>query len=419
MPSPSSLFEPCAPPAPPAVPRGRPDTPGGPGRRPGEALPRHYYVDDAVFAAEIDGVLSSGWLLAGHSCELPDAGDYLVVDVGPESVIVNRDRCGALQAHHNVCRHRGSRLTAQRRGHARSFVCPYHQWVYDLDGSLRSARLMGPDFCPEGYGLVPVALEELAGLLFISLAAEPPPFAPAAAAIGPQLAPHGLTQARVARRDHYRVGANWKTIVENNRECYHCRGSHPELCLSNFDLGTHGDVRRRADYDEALAGAYRRWEGDGLAPREVTFPDGTWYRVSRLPLKAGFRTESIDGRPVAPPLGSLGGADPGSLRLVGLPTMWAHANLDYAVTTRLTPRDPATTDIEVTFLVDAGAREGVDYDSETLSAVWRATCEQDWALCENNYAGIRSRAYRPGPLSPVIENSVDAFLDWYLDQMVA
>jgi Rieske 2Fe-2S family protein len=387
------------------------------GRRDGEALPQHYYVDDAVLAAEMDAVLGAGWLFAGHTGELPAAGDYLVVDVGPESVIVNRDQAGTLQAHHNVCRHRGSRLLTGGRGHARALVCPYHQWAYDLDGSLRSARLMGPDFCTEGYGLVPVALEELAGLLFVSLAPEPPPFAPAAAAIGPQLAPHRLDQAQVALRHHYRVGANWKTIVENNRECYHCRGSHPEFCLSNFDLGTHGDARRRADYDEAVAAAYRRWEADGLAPKEVTFPGGSWYRASRLPLKSGYRTESLDGRPVAPAMGALAGTDPGSLRLVALPIMWAHANLDYAMTTRLNPIDPGTTDVEVTFLVAAGARAGVDYDPDALSAVWRATCEQDWQLCENNYAGIRSRAYRPGPLSPVVENSVDAFLDWYLAQM--
>ncbi|MGI8754244.1 MAG: aromatic ring-hydroxylating oxygenase subunit alpha [Acidimicrobiales bacterium] len=384
------------------------------GRQAGEALPQNYYVDDAVFAAELEAVLGAGWLFAGHTCELPEAGDFLVVDVGPESIIVNRDQSGALAAHHNVCRHRGSRLTPDARGHVRAFVCPYHQWAYALDGSLRSARLMGPDFCTEGYGLVPVALAEVAGLLFVSLAPDPPPFAPAAAAIGPQLAPHRLERARVARRDHYRVRANWKTIVENNRECYHCRGSHPELCLSNFDLGTHGDARRRTDYDDAVAAAYRRWEDDGLAPREVTFPGGSWYRASRLPLKGGYRTESLDGAPVAPPMGALAGTDPGSLRLVGLPTMWGHANLDYSVTTRLTPIDPATTDIDVTFLVDGAARDGVDYDPDALSAVWRATCEQDWQLCENNYAGIRSRAYRPGPLSPVVENSVDAFLDWYL-----
>ncbi|MGH9060119.1 MAG: aromatic ring-hydroxylating oxygenase subunit alpha [Acidimicrobiales bacterium] len=387
-------------------------------RRAGEALGRGWYVDADVFAAELDRVLLAGWLFAGHTCELGEAGDYLVVDVGPESVIVARAPSGAIVAHHNVCRHRGSRLVAGR-GHAPALVCPYHQWVYELDGSLRSARLMGADFCTAGYALAPVQVEEMAGLLFVSVAPDPPPFAAAADAVGPQLAPHRLEAARVAVRDHYRVRANWKTVVENNRECYHCRARHPEFCLSNFDLGTHGDTRRRADHDRAVAEAYERWGRAGLAPREVTFPDGAWYRVSRLPLKDGWATESMDGGLVAPPLGTLGGTDPGSLRVVGLPTMWAHANVDYAVTTRLMPLDPATTDVEVCFLVDAAAREGPDYRVDELTAVWRATCEQDWQLCENASAGIRSRAYRPGPLSPVVENSVDAFLDWYLARMGA
>jgi Rieske 2Fe-2S family protein len=83
------------------------------------------------------------------------------------------------------------------------------------------------------------------------------------------------------------------------------------------------------------------------------------------------------------------------------------------MTTRLTPLDPATTEVEVSYLVDADARDA-DVDLDRLTAVWAATSEQDWRLCEANYAGIRSRAYRPGPLSPVVEHSVGAFLDWYL-----
>jgi Rieske 2Fe-2S family protein len=393
--------------------------PGREPRQPGMGLPRSYYVDDTVFAAEMEGVLTRGWLFAGHTCELVAPGDYVVVDVGPESVIVARTRTGGLAAYHNVCRHRGSRLADRPRGRVRAWTCPYHQWVYDLDGTLRGARLMGSAFSTDGWDLLPVALEEVAGLLWVSLADAPPPFAPAAAAIGPQLAPHGLERATVAARDRYRVRANWKTVVENNRECYHCRVGHPEFCRANYDLGTFGDQRRQAGHDRAVAEAYGRWRRDGLAPADVSFPGGAWYRVSRLPLRDGYRTETLDGRPAAPPMGRLTGTDPGSLRLIGLPTMWAHANLDYAMTTRLVPVDAATTDVEVTFLVAAGAVEGSDYDGDAVTSVWRATCEQDWALCERAYAGVRSRGYRPGPLSPVVEGSVDAWLGWYLDQLGA
>ncbi len=382
----------------------------------GMSLPAAYYLDQDVFAAELATVFRPGWLFAGHSCELERPGDFLTFSLGPDSVVVVRDDQGALRAHHNVCRHRGSRLCNEPRGSTRAFVCPYHQWVYGLDGQLRSARLMGGDFDTNGYRLAPVTVREVAGLVFVCLADGPAPdFDGAAAVIEAQLGPHALDRARVMHRAHYRVQANWKTLVENNRECYHCRGSHPEFLQANFEYGTHGDPRRSMAYEQALAYARIRWRADGLSPDEIDFPDGAWYRVARLPLREGYRTESLDGAPVAPAMGAVGD-DPGSLRVITLPTMWAHANLDYAVTTRLTPVDPSCTDVDVCFLVDADARDE-DVDLARLVEVWTATSEQDWELCEANYAGIRSPAYRPGPLSPVVEASVQHFLGWYLDRL--
>jgi Rieske 2Fe-2S family protein len=276
---------------------------------------------------------------------------------------------------------------------------------------------MGENFAKDGHGLEPVTVREVAGLIFVSLATEPPPFAPAAASISAQLNAHHLEQARIAHRAHYRVSANWKTLVENNRECYHCRGNHPEFLESNFEFGTHGDPRRSDRYAGIIADAYARWSAQGLAPADVSFPGGQWCRVVRLPLREGFQTETLDGSPVAPPMGELR-QDPGSLRLITLPTMWAHANLDYAVTSRLTPISPSATEVEVSFLVDADA-DDEDIDLDRLTEVWTATSEQDWQLCEMNFAGIRSRAYRPGPLSSLVENSVQHFLAWYLDQLAA
>ncbi|OLL72311.1 Phenylpropionate dioxygenase large terminal subunit [Pseudonocardia sp. Ae168_Ps1] len=379
-------------------------------RRPGLSLPQAAYTDPAVFAADLEHVWATGWLFAGHTCELAHPGDYVTRDVGRDQVIVVRGEDGALHAHHDVCAHRGSRLTTADRGCVRAFVCPYHQWVYGTDGRLRSARLMGTGFPVGDYRLAPVAVREIEGLVFLCLAPDPPDIEGFAAALAPQLAPHRLADARVEARLSYRVAANWKTLVENNRECYHCRGSHPEFTLSNFDHGVNGDVRSSPRYEAALAEARARWARRGLPGEEVSFPGGAWYRTARLPLRDGFVTESLDGRPVAPFLGTLTAEDAGSLRIVGLPDLWAHANCDYAVTTRLSPVDVGTTDVEVCFLVRADA-SGVDTDA--LTAVWRSTSEQDWELCENNYAGIASRGYRPGPLSPVVEASVEGFLTWY------
>jgi Rieske 2Fe-2S family protein len=280
---------------------------------------------------------------------------------------------------------------------------------------------MGEGFTTAGVRLAPVAVRETAGLVFVCLAAAPddaPEFDGFAEAAARHLGPHGLADARVVARDRYRVAANWKTLVENNRECYHCRGSHPEFALSNFEQGTHGDVRPNPRWDTALARARAGWRDRGLATDEVSFPGGSWYRFTRLPLREGFATETLDGRLVAPLMGTLPDPDVGSLRVVGLPNLWAHANADYAMTTRLTPVDAGTTDVDVCFLVRADARL-TEADVDALAAVWRATSEQDWALCEATYAGVASRGYRPGPLSPVVEASVASFLDWYAARLPA
>lgn len=388
-------------------------------REPNKTLPREFYVDQEVFEEDLSRIFHTNWLFAGHTCEIPEPGDYFLLPVGAEELIVLRDKEGAVRAHFNVCRHRGSRIATEPRGRSRSLVCPYHQWAYKLDGCLANARLMGEDFDADDYRLRPAAVRELAGLVFVCLAPDEstPDFDAFCEDIGPQLGPHGLEEAKVAVRHRYEVRANWKTLVENNRECYHCRVSHPEFCTSNYDLGLPGDTRGDDAFDATLEREYERWRNLGLAPGEVSFPQGSPHRVSRLPLKEGFLTESLDGGLVAPLMGDLADPATGSLRVITLPNFWAHANCDYAMTTRLLPAGPDLTNVEVCFLVRDDAVEGTDYDPERVATVWRATCEQDWELCENNAAGIKSVAYEPGPFSPVTESSVESFVRWYLDQL--
>jgi len=131
----------------------------------------------------------------------------------------------------------------------------------------------------------------------------------------------------------------------------------------------------------------------------------------------GFVTESLDGAPLAPPMGSYGRHDVGTLRSRVLPGFWCHASADHAVTTRMLPLGPLETRLDVTWLVDAYAKEGRDYDLDRLLPFWQLTSEQDWELCERNQRGVLSTAYRPGPYSPSRESNVIAFVDWYLDAL--
>lgn len=382
----------------------------------GATLPQAFYIDRSIFNADLQRIFYSNWLFAGHSCDIPNPGDYFTLKIGDESVIVTRDQEGQLHAHFNVCRHRGSKIVLDECGQTKTFVCPYHQWAYRPDGELVGARLMGPDFDKSCYSLISAHVRELAGLLFICLASVPPDFEAAIAEIAPQLHPHRLDKAKVICRDRYTVKANWKTVLENNRECYHCQGTHPEFTLSNYDLGLPGDSRCDHTFAQKLADSYRHWEAMGLCPREVNFPNGSWFRVSRYPLKEGFLTESLDGQLTAPLMGVCE-PDVGSLRLIGLPNFWAHANADYAMTTRVVPLGPGLTQIDVAFLVHEAAVEEIDYEIDKVAAVWRATSKQDWQLCENNYAGVCSSAYSPGPLSPLAEKSIEGFYTWYSQQL--
>ncbi len=386
---------------------------------PGYSLPQDFYVSADVLELDLEHVFARQWLFVAAVSELPLPGAVLTWSIGRDSVLLMRDTDGTVSAHHNVCRHRGCRLRPDGPGSVRAVVCPYHQWSYGLNGSLQRAPHMGSAPVADGASLRPVHLRNLGGLLFVCLADEPPPFDDVIAAVEPQLRLHEVEHTKVAARQHYSVQANWKLLVENNRECYHCRANHPEFCLSNYDVGVAGDIRRSRALDAALEQQWHGWVSQGLSPREVNFDDGGFFRVARLPLRADYLTESVTGRLVAPVLGRLPNTEVGSLRFITLPNSWSHINADYVMTTRLTPVAADNTEVAVTFLVREDAVEGHDYDVDELTAVWRATSEQDWSLCEQSAAGVRSRGYLPGPLSPVTEVSVSAFHDWYLDVLPA
>ncbi|MEY8839615.1 Rieske 2Fe-2S domain-containing protein, partial [Cribrihabitans sp. XS_ASV171] len=196
--------------------------------RQGHAMAQRLYTDEAVFDADARLIFGRNWILAGHVSELLGPGDFFLFDMLNESVIVCRDDDGSIRAFANVCRHRGSRICTVTHGKVRRFTCPYHAWTYALDGSLFSARALDAGYDRSLLGLLPVAVEVLEGLIYVSLAENPPDFAPARAALESCLAPFDLARTKIAHRARYPVAANWKLLVENYNECYHCAPAHPE-----------------------------------------------------------------------------------------------------------------------------------------------------------------------------------------------
>jgi Rieske 2Fe-2S family protein len=383
-------------------------------RQPGFTLPGAFYTDDEVFRLDLERVFRRRWLFAGYTCQLPHPGDYFTFEIGGDGLIVIRDDVGEVRAHFNTCRHRGSRICAEPAGHVGKLICPYHQWAYERNGRLAGARWMGPDFDKSRYSLHAAHVQVLAGLIYVCLADEPPDFAFARQSIEPFIRPHGLERAKICFSQDYTIRANWKLLVENNRECYHCPGGHPEFCQVNFDVGMPGDPRCGNDYQRTFAKMQAVWEEHGLAAGPINFPEGAWFRCARVPLKEGHVTESLDGRPLAPLMGDLKTRDLGSLRVINLPHAWFHFNSDNANGTQLIPVGPELTRARLTWLVHDDAVEGVDYDPRRVAEFWKITTEQDFTLCENNHAGIRSSRYQPGPYSSIAEPGVEQFVEWYL-----
>jgi Rieske 2Fe-2S family protein len=314
------------------------------------------------------------------------------------------------------------RLCAQDTGHARLLVCPYHQWAYDRGGALVACGGMDRDdgVDPRQFGLHAAHAREVSGLVFVCLAADPPPFEPAAADLEPMLRPQGLPRAKVAATRDYLVRANWKLVWENNRECWHCDVNHPQYVKANFDNAPIDDPRLRADI-ESLAGAVSaRLAAHGIRIdyREagmVRFPAADcWWAINRTPLAPGWVTESMDGRPVGPVMGDYPAHDVGTLRLRTMPNFWNHSSADHSVSTRLAPAGADHTRIRVQWLVREDAVEDQDYRLETLLPFWELTSEQDWALCERNQAGVASPAFTPGPYSSRREYNVIRYVEWYL-----
>jgi Rieske 2Fe-2S family protein len=390
--------------------------------RPGHALPRAFALDPEIHARELDAIWRASWLFAGVSAQARDPGDFfcLALEAG-DAVIVARGEDGELRALHNTCRHRGMPVCAEESGHARRWVCPYHQWSYALDGRLLGCG--GENLDPDAHGLRRAAVTEIGGLVFVWLGtsgATPAPLDEAARELGQALSAQGLDRARVAHLIDYEVAANWKLVWENNRECWHCHAGHPEYVQANFDAAPDTEHHRRSAAQRAAQHAIALAELAAPAdehdrPGLYRFPSpGRWWSANRTPLREGFVTESLDGRPVAPRMGDHPGYDIGTLRLRTVPNFWCHASADHAVLTRLLPAGPERTAIRVMWLVDEAAQPERHYTLDRLLPFWQLTSEQDWALCERNHAGVRNPAFVPGPYSPRREYNVLAFVEWYL-----
>jgi phenylpropionate dioxygenase-like ring-hydroxylating dioxygenase large terminal subunit len=216
------------------------------------SLEAHYYTDPAIFAREVDGLLSRTWQYAGHVSQVDKPGDYFTFQLAGQNLFCIRGRDGVIRAFYNVCQHRAHELVSGE-GNCKVVVCPYHAWSYELSGELRSGPNIKvvPGFDKREICLSEVRIEDFHGFLFANLDPDAKPMDDWFPMVREQLAdfvPH-IADLKPLEWVEIPEGCNWKVSVENYSECYHCSINHPTFATGvvkpeTYDIQPQGHCLR-------------------------------------------------------------------------------------------------------------------------------------------------------------------------------
>lgn len=387
--------------------------------RSGFALDSYFYRSHLTYQRELERIIYKSWLYAGHISQIPNPGDYFLFDLGEDSIIINRDASGEVHAMHNICRHRGARVCEDLRGNRTSFVCPYHGWVYNDDGSLKVARDMNllEGFNDADFGLKPVNYKVFEGLIFINCDIEAPDWSSELEKLSKPIQGYDLANAKIAESTLYKVDANWKLCLENYLECYHCATSHRAYAKSH-------SLKALACQAQPLNDAMMARAEEATAVEGITDEIVEYYSLakqfggcvchSRYALYDGYVTGSEDGKPVAPLMGGFKGYDGGASDFHLGPLTFMLNYPDHCVLYRFIPRSLTQTDMQLVWFVRGDAEEGVDYSKKRVSWLWDHTTQEDEFIITRNSEGVNSHFFEPGPFHPEFEELSMMFVDWYL-----
>jgi len=334
-------------------------------------LPARYYVDPELFKEEVERFFCQTWLCAGRAEQIPNPGDYFLREIAGESIILTRDEAGSVRAFFNVCRHRGTRICPESEGRfARRIQCGYHGWTYGLDGRLLGAPHVHEGFCREDYGLNPVQADVWDGHIFINLCEKSSPLATQLTDLPQKFAHWQMGDLQLYKRIEYSVQANWKLIVLNYNECLHCPVLHPALSAITDYLSGENDSPRGS------------------------------YIGGSMEFHGGAETMSKDGKRRRAYLPGLTDEQRGKVYYYAvLPNLFLSLHPDYVMTHTLWPRAVDRTDIVCEWHFHPAEMAKNDFVGNDAVEFWDITNREDWRISELSQAGIRSRAYKPGPYS--------------------
>jgi Rieske 2Fe-2S family protein len=383
----------------------------------GYSLERRFYVDEDIFESDVLELSKSQWLFVDHVSRIPQRGDFITCDIFGESIILIRAERDEIHAFYNVCRHRGSRVCTRPEGHATRLVCPYHAWTYDLEGRLISAKHMPNGFDATHFSLASCPVRVFEGLIFVNLGSNAAfaDFDLISRNLLPFVVQHGIERAKIAHRGEYPTEGNWKLVVENFRECYHCAPAHPEY------TSVEAHVRANSANPGSYAAVTADWESKVGALGHIV-GSFDWssdcpsqpHKAFRRPIRPGWMTHSRDGKPLAPLMGNFRDFDGGQTVMFFGPLFSIIALNDHAILFNFRPKTPRHTEVTLTWLVNEAAKAGIDYNIGDLTWLWDVTTVQDATIIGNNQKGVNSHKYVPGPYSEW-EGETCAFTKWYLD----
>ena len=387
-------------------------------------LDQEFYVDDYIFDLDIKNIFSKQWVFVGHISRIPKYGDYFLFNIGKESIIIIRDKNDKIYAHYNVCRHRGSHICLEESGNKKLLICPYHAWSYNLDGTIKSARLMNDNFNREEWSLNKCNLKIFEGLIFINLSDKPNNFNEFIAPTKKFIELHGLSNAKIAHRQMYPTNGNWKLTLDNFHECYHCQPAHPEYCkvhdkeyIIAYGAGSNTGPSSKK-FDKILQNWNEKVKKMGHVIGEYSESEFNDYSRSaeRTPLKEGMFTETKSGKPVSKLMGDFKEYDCGYTSVGTSPFNSLLMCNDFATLFTFIPISSLHTQVELMWLVHKDAEEGKDYNLEEMTWMWDLTTIADKKIIENNQKGVLSKKYVPGPLSEM-EKGLEKFKSWYLKHL--
>ena len=346
-----------------------------------------------MFRREQEAIFGREWFCAGREEEFAAPGDYRVLDIAGESVLVVRTKAGELKAHYNVCRHRGARLCDSSQGNNWNVVvhggvmpggtirCPYHQWTYSLEGQLLGAPFLKATegFREEEFSLYPVALDCWGGFYFLKLDSSSGSVASVRSQLGPAVertVRYPLQDLRSGHMIRYEVAANWKIIAENYNECYHCGGVHPELCEVVPDFKQAG-------------GSNLNWE-DGIPHRKGAYTFTKTGKTNRAPFPGLNDAEKVRHK--------------GELCF---PNLMLSLACDHVAAFVLWPLAADRTRIDCDFLFHQDEIANKHFNPIDAVEFWDLVNRQDWAICERVQQGVSSRVHKFGYYAPLEDPSLD------------